>query len=232
MRNFILPPLILVMGVIYIWFIPSDPEAVKLTFKLIPMGLILLYAYTGIVSRQQPKPVLSQWLGLTGLFFCMVGDGTLRWFVFGLSMFLIGHIFYISAFARHRRMSGVRIATIVPIALYAGYFGWQLANALNEDGNTGLIAPVLVYVAIIGLMAWSAMLWGNRYAILGSLLFLASDTILAWNKFVADIEHSGIWIMTTYYAAQFLIAHSMGAMQKKESFTTIPGGRGPKLKSV
>lgn len=206
MKTFGLPLSILVMGALYIFFIPSDPEAVKLTFKLIPMALILLYAYRGIA--EQPTRERSRRLVLLGLFFCMIGDGTLRWFVVGLSAFLVGHLFYLSAFFRVRRMSPARLAALVPIALYAGFFGWKLVDALRQDGDTGLIAPVLLYVTAIGLMAWSATLTGNRFAILGSLLFLASDSVLSWNMFVEDVPHSGIWIMTTYYAAQFLIAHS------------------------
>lgn len=232
MRKFVLPALILAMGILYIWFVPSEQEAVRLVFKLIPMGLILIYAYTGIFSRQHPNPTPSQWLGLTGLFFCTIGDGTLQWFVFGLSMFLIGHLFYLSAFYRLRILTRARVAMIVPIALYAGYFGWQLTSALSNDGDSGLIVPVLLYVIVICLMAWTAILSGNRYAIIGSLLFLASDTILAWNKFVSDIEHSGVLIMTTYYVAQFLIAHSLESMRTRTNLSTISGGKGPKLKSV
>lgn len=204
MKTFGLPLSILVMGALYIFLIPSDPEAVKLTFKLIPMALILLYAYRGIAERRTKER--SQRLVLLGLFFCMIGDGTLRWFVVGLSAFLVGHLFYLSAFFRVRRITPARLAALVPIALYAGFFAWRLVDALRQDGDTGLIAPVLLYVIAIGLMAWSAILTGNRFAIFGSLLFLASDSVLSWNLFVEDVPHSGIWIMTTYYAAQFLIA--------------------------
>lgn len=230
MRKFGLPALVLATSILYIWFVPSEPEAVKLLFKLIPMWLILIYAYLGMRSQTAKEP--SHWLTLAGLFFCMIGDGTLRWFVVGLSMFLIGHLFYIAAFIRHRKMTRARVAAILPIALYAGYFGWQLVDALRQDGDTALIAPVLLYVTVIGIMAWSAILSGNRYAIAGSLLFLASDTILSWNMFVSDIAHSGVWIMTTYYGAQFLIATGVGTLRTRASLTILRGSKGPKLKSV
>ena len=210
MKTFGLPLAILLSAALYIFLIPSDPEAVKLLFKLIPMALILLYAYMGVAERQPQER--SHRIVLCGLFFCMIGDGTLRWFVVGLSAFLIGHLFYLSAFFRHRRMTPVRTAALVPIALYAGFFGWKLVHALQQDGDTGLIAPVLLYVTVIGTMAWSAILSGNRFAIVGSLLFLASDSVLSWNLFVGDVPHSGVWIMTTYYAAQFLIASSVRTM--------------------
>ena len=230
MRKFGLPLFILFMGALYIFAIPSEPQAVKILFKLIPMWLMLIYAYQGIISRQQKER--SHWIVLTGLFFCMLGDGLLHWFVIGLSAFLIGHVCYLNAFLRHWRYSRLRAATIVPIALYAGYFAWQLADALRQDDKVGLIAPVLLYIAVIATMAWSAIMSGNRYAIAGSLLFLASDTILSWNMFVDDVAHSGIWIMTTYYAAQFLIATGIRSLRTRPNLTIHRGSRGPKLKEI
>ncbi|MNH46089.1 YhhN-like protein [compost metagenome] len=44
---------------------------------------------------------------------------------------------------------------------------------------------------------------------IGAILFTISDSVLSWNMFVSDITHSGIYIMTTYYSAQFCIAYSL-----------------------
>ncbi|WP_027087047.1 lysoplasmalogenase [Cohnella panacarvi] len=230
MNKYGLPLSILAMGSLYIFAIPSEPQAVKLLFKLVPMWLMLLYAYQGIKSAQQKER--SHGIVLAGLFFCMLGDGLLHWFVVGLTAFLIGHLCYLNAFVRHWRYSLLRAATIVPIALYSGYFAWQLVDALRQDDKTGLIAPVLLYIAVIAAMAWSAIMSGNRYAIAGSLLFLASDTILSWNMFVEDISHSGIWIMTTYYAAQFLIATAIRSLRTRPNLSIHKGSREPNLKTI
>lgn len=201
----LLPYAVALMSLLYIFVIPDEPEGIKLLFKLIPMALILIYARLSCPAPRQPK----HWLLLLGLFFSMCGDGLMKWFVAGLSAFLIGHLFYIASFTRQLRFSWPSAATLLPIAIYAGYMGYRLVNALQDSGDGGLIAPVLVYITVISLMAWSAILTRNRYAIIGSLLFLASDSILSWNMFVSDISNSGIWIMTTYYAAQFCIASSL-----------------------
>lgn len=230
MRKFGLPLFILFMGALYIFVIPSEPQAVKIVFKLIPMWLLLLYAYQEIRSGQQKER--SHWIVLAGLFFCMLGDGLLHWFVVGLTAFWIGHLCYLNAFFRHWRYSRLRAATILPIALYAGYFAWQLVDALRQDDKAGLIAPVLFYIAVIATMAWSAIMSGNRYAVAGSLLFLASDTILSWNMFVSDIAHSGVWIMTTYYAAQFLIATAIRSLRTRPNLTIHRGSAPSKLKTI
>lgn len=210
MKRYMLPLIILIMSLLYMFFIPSEPLAVKLLFKLIPMGLIILFAY----RQFPPHRSRIHYLLLTGLFFCMIGDGTLIWFVVGLSAFLIGHLFYTSGFLGQWRYSAPRLLSIVPIAAYSVWMGIQLVSSLKSNGEQALIIPVIAYIAVISFMLWTAIMTGNRYAMLGSLLFVISDSILSWNMFVADIRYSDIWIMTTYYAAQFLIARSISAFDR------------------
>ncbi|MGG4345386.1 lysoplasmalogenase [Paenibacillus lautus] len=210
MKRYMLPLIILIMSLLYMFFIPSEPLAVKLLFKLIPMWLIILFAY----RQFPPHRSRIHYLLLTGLFFCMIGDGTLIWFVVGLSAFLIGHLFYTSGFLGQWRYSAPRLLSIVPIAAYSVWMGIQLVSSLKSNGEQALIIPVIAYIAVISFMLWTAIMTGNRYAMLGSLLFVISDSILSWNMFVADIRYSDIWIMTTYYAAQFLIARSISAFDR------------------
>ncbi|MGC6583891.1 lysoplasmalogenase [Paenibacillus sp. Dod16] len=207
MKRYVLPFIILIMSLLYIFFIPSEPLLVKLLFKLIPMWLIILFAY-----RQFPPHASKvHYLLLSGLFFCMIGDGTLIWFVVGLTAFLIGHLFYTAGFLGRWRYSLPRLLSIVPIAAYSVWMGIPLVSSLKSNGEQALMIPVIAYIAVISFMLWTAIMTGNRYAMVGSLLFVISDSILSWNMFVADIRYSNVWIMTTYYAAQFLIARSISA---------------------
>ncbi len=43
----------------------------------------------------------------------------------------------------------------------------------------------------------------------GSLLFLLSDSMIAFNKFHSDIPMAGFLIMLTYIAAQYLIMRGL-----------------------
>ncbi|MFF2092346.1 lysoplasmalogenase [Paenibacillus sp. NPDC058174] len=200
----IMPCLILCMSVVYIWIIPEDPLAVKLLFKLIPMWLIIAYTY--LQSPQQRKR--SHWLLLSGLFFCMLGDGLLVWFIVGLTAFLIGHLFYLFAFLNVWRYSMLRLLTIIPLTLYAVFMASRLLPAVKAGGDDALVIPVLVYLIVISLMCWAAIMTGSKLAMGGSVLFVISDSVLAWNMFVSDVTYSSICIMATYYGAQFLIARS------------------------
>lgn len=202
-NKWLLPLLILVMGLYYIFFTSA------MIFKLLPMWLIMLYAYQ---QRSQLKDRYL-WITLCGLFFCMLGDYSLQWFVIGLSSFLIGHLFYVAAFCTRWSFSWPRALSLIPIAAYAIVMATQLLPALQERGDDALIIPVTAYLIVISCMGWLAVMTGNVRAIIGAFLFIASDSILAWNMFVEDVMHSKILIMSTYYAAQFLIASSIRSKQ-------------------
>lgn len=93
--------------------------------------------------------------------------------------------------------------------------GGKLAGDIGASAEfTGLVIPVMIYVTVISLMLWSAMMTGSVWAMIGSLLFVISDSILAWNMFIEDIPDAGVLIMTTYYAAQFMIARSIGSFTR------------------
>ncbi|WP_102273408.1 lysoplasmalogenase [Cytobacillus massiliigabonensis] len=210
MKRLSLPLFILITSALYIFIIPDAPLLFNLPFKLIPMWLIIAYAYIQIRGRHS----FTSSIILVGLIFCMFGDGLLHWFLIGLAAFLIGHIFYIIGFFKEWRFSLIRVLSIIPISFYAIFIGHLLTESLIEKGNNALIIPVCLYTIIISTMAWSAIMTGNKWTITGSILFVISDSILAWNRFVFDISYASVLIMITYYTAQFFIAHSIKSFQK------------------
>lgn len=217
MKKYGLPLLILLMSILYIFFIPAEPMEVKLLFKLIPMWLMIGYACLQLPSRK----TRTHYLILAGLFFCMLGDGLLIWFVIGLTAFLIGHLFYMTGFFSQWRFSVIRFITIVPIGAYSFFMGKELITALELSGKDTLIIPVLAYITVISFMLWSAIMTANPWAITGSVLFVISDSILSWNMFISDVPNSGVLIMSTYYSAQFLIARSLSSFEGSNRRSTI-----------
>ncbi|EFM08606.1 YhhN family protein [Paenibacillus curdlanolyticus YK9] len=203
--KFALPALILLTSALYMFIIPAEPHAVKLLFKLIPMWLMISYAYLNSPDNSNR----FHWFTQIGLIFCMLGDGLLGWFVIGLSAFLIGHLFYMSGFLGQWRFSKLRAATLIPIAAYAVFMSTQLVQSLIQDNKQELIIPVLLYITVIGLMTWSAIMTGRLWATVGAVLFMISDSFLSWNLFVSEIQYAGTLIMTTYYTAQFCIARNL-----------------------
>ena len=88
-------------------------------------------------------------------------------------------------------------------------YGWFFFNAI-KDFLGPMIGPVLVYTMVISLMLLIAL---NRFRkvstasflwiTVGALFFVASDSLLAWNKFVRELDHSHLLIMLTYGLAQY-----------------------------
>ena len=151
-----------------------------------------------------------------GLLFSLAGDVFLMLprdrFVAGLASFLVAHLLYIAAFAPRPPTLAAPLA-LGGLLLY----GAVLLRALWPHLGR-LRAPVAVYAAALLGMAWQAverwMAGGGTPALLavaGAALFVASDSTLAWGRFVRRHAWGQAVVLATYYAAQWLIAMSVSA---------------------
>ena len=212
--NRLLASTIFVFGILYIFFIPEVPVGVMIVFKLIPMALIIYYAFLQIPYLNKRIHTLI----FLGLLFSIAGDGSIIIsFVGGLSAFLIAHIFYIFGFLRASRFTITRVSFIIILLPYSIWIGYRIIPSLIAGNMEYLIIPVIIYITAIAIMGITAMLTGNLFAIAGSILFIISDSVLAWNEFIAPISNSRLLIMGTYYTAQFLIASSLRMIGKNTS---------------
>jgi uncharacterized membrane protein YhhN len=136
-------------------------------------------------------------------------------FVPGLVSFLLAHLAYLVGF--NPSLPPLHVASLVLlilVALASSAVYRRIAAGLQASGQATLKLPVLVYAIVISLMLLSALFtlvrpeWSALNALLasaGALLFYASDTMLAWNKFVAPIRNSDLWVTVTYHLGQTLI---------------------------
>lgn len=196
--------LFLGFAIYYVFFFQTIDSSMKMVFKLLPMLLLILLAFT---SKVQPKAPFY-WLICIGLIFCAIGDYTLQWFIIGLSFFLIGHIFYIFAFRSTNEAKPPLYAKII-FAIYGAFMLIWIAGSLFQKGETILAIAVVAYIIVIMTMGWNSFRTGSRYAIIGAILFILSDSILATNRFMFDIPYSHQLIMLTYYGAQFFLMVSI-----------------------
>lgn len=177
-------------------------------FKPLTTTLIILVALRAghaAVGFYTPLIVAGLVCSLAGDVFLMLPRDR---FVAGLVSFLLAHLFYIAAFA----LDGWRVSgwAAVPLVLYGAHMLRLLWPHLGR-----LKVPVVVYVSVILLMAlqassrWLAVGgWESAAACAGALLFVASDSALAWDRFVGELRGAQIFILGTYFAAQWLIALS------------------------
>lgn len=207
MRNLskkILLTCIILFGLYYIFFFSHITESLILIFKVIPMLLIIILAALSKNSGVKKYQLLI----IIGLVFCMIGDYTLQWFLIGLSSFLIGHIFYIFAFLSTNERQVPTWAMIVLLVYGVSMAVW-IAGTVFSSGEVVLGIAVIAYISVILTMGWTAIRTGSKFATIGALLFILSDSYLAINKFVMLLPFSHEVIMLTYYGAQILIALSI-----------------------
>ncbi len=158
---------------------------------------------------------------LAGIACSWVGDVFLMlspvWFVAGLLGFLLAHLFFIAAFLSDKPWA----ARPLPWLLCLGYgvgAAWLLWPALDAV----LRIAVPLYIAVLASMGGQAIgraLWlrdaptapAVRLAGIGALVFMASDSMLAWNRFMTPLPWAAAGVLGTYYVAMWLIGRSADA---------------------
>ena len=158
---------------------------------------------------------LKKWIVLA-LLFSWGGDVLLMFqarkeifFLLGLSSFLLAHVFYIVFFHQMRVREKIKSnpwLLVVVVIYYAALISW-LSPYLVE-----MKIPVRIYGIVISFMFMLAMHLlviknkeAGKWMMIGALLFVVSDSLLAINKFYQSVEVAGVLIMLTYGLAQLFI---------------------------
>ena len=147
-----------------------------------------------------------------GLVASLAGDVLLMWpqfFVPGLVCFLLAHLAYIALFSSGVGLFPWRRALAPTLAIGVLMYVFLWWGGLPS----GLRVPVGIYVVVIACMAAQAL---GRAAVIantsarrvaaGACLFMLSDALLATNRFVSPLPVASLWVLASYYAAQWFIA--------------------------
>lgn len=183
----------------------SPPSPAKLLFKI--SGMVIL---TGAAASAGAPPLL-----VAGLAACTLGDAFLagrteRWLIPGMAAFFIGHVFYVVLFWSAGQVSGDLmnyLARGLLVFAGAGYVFW-LSPSLGP-----MRLPVLAYAAVILVMGAAAIALPPGYGLvlIGALMFIASDAILANELFRRPTGETPRWLPSIslwnlYFFGQMLIA--------------------------
>jgi uncharacterized membrane protein YhhN len=166
---------------------------------------------------------------LTALIFSWIGDIVLLfasngelYFIFGLVSFLVSHLVYIVLFNKQQttRENDNKVQFWIGVLLIIGYFTFMIFTLFPKLGP--LKIPVLVYAIVITTMLFFAfkgsLKWAipaNNYILIGAIVFVSSDSVLAFNKFYTPIENASFYIMATYCLAQYLIVKGILQLNSK-----------------
>lgn len=174
--------------------------------KVLLTPIVLLIYLAG-----NSAPALSV---IFALAFCLLGDILLEYphyFLPGLLSFWVGHIFYGICF-----ISDITSVSLLPwwgylFALLYAAGGIALCTRLKIPDMKKKIA-VSAYCATILIVSFLSLFRAGSVTeysfwmvFAGTLFFITSDSILAYNRFQKRTRHGTIWVMATYGAALLMI---------------------------
>jgi len=186
----------------------------KLTFiakPLVVIALIIYFLYATAGFKTGLKKIISgallfSWLGDVLLMFETANK---NFFLFGLISFLTAHIFYIIFFKKIQVLEQVKLKWFFFVVVLAYYdiLMYVLNQYLGE-----MLWPVRIYGFVISIMLLLALHMVSiknrvtgRLLVFGALLFVISDSVLAFNKFYHPFQYASLITMLTYGLAQLLI---------------------------
>lgn len=151
---------------------------------------------------------------LVSLIFSCLGDTFLmfqgqnpQFFLFGLGSFLVAQLAYYFIFSKSGKTQHLKR---LPITIYTMALVAFLWDKIPQD----FLLPIFVYAFAIMMMGIGAIQRQTNpksylFVLIGAILFIISDSLIAINKFAFAIPLSGLWVMTTYIAAQYLIVEGV-----------------------
>lgn len=181
---------------------------------LIILSLITLY-YSTVIER-------NNWY-LLALFFSLLGDVFLLdkngYFLLGIGSFLIAQILFIKLIISQLGKVRIRhfIITLLPFLVY-----FTVLISIIKENLTEFFIPVVIYGITISFFGMVSLLnyfidksKRSLVLLIGAVLFIISDSMIALNKFHEPRILYPIAIMITYIFAQYFIYRFMHNLNKK-----------------
>lgn len=201
--------LFLLVAIADVYAVITQNKVMEMIFKPLLMT-ILVMVY--LLSVKKP----NFWF-VSGLFFSFWGDVFLldkeSFFVFGLGSFLFAHVIYIKITTGflQKDLTAKMITSAIPFVLLLAGLLFLIYDNLEE-----MLMPVIVYGVTIATFGASALLnyrqeksMANSWLLLGAILFIASDSLIALNNFYAAKHLFDIAIIVLYIISQYFICRAM-----------------------
>ena len=187
------------------------PREVAAVLKALTTILIIFWAWP---RGHDDLPTVRRYI-LIGLVASLVGDVALTLpggFIPGLLAFLAAHLAYLWAFTRVKPFASWPTSFL----LY-GVLAGAVLSLLWPGIAPALQVPVTAYVICLASMAaqTAVIAWqvrgtpdAQRGVLLafGGLMFFCSDGLLALNKFAGPVPLAALFVLPTYWTAQWCIA--------------------------
>ena len=168
----------------------------------IPMGIIVLSSIW-----------LTPWEITLALLFSIIGDyaGSCHNFMAQMGSFAVAHIFYVVFFIRrfirkeYKLTSKMKGYLLMLGICTAALLSFVFVKIVPSAPAGVLRIGVSIYAMLICTMLYTALMQRSSLYALGAVLFVISDFILAWNKFIEPVPYRTILVIGTYLSAQWLL---------------------------
>lgn len=195
-------------------------DNIQMEYFVKPLIMIWVAVYFMLYAKKSSFTVPV----LLAFFFSWVGDNFLMlsgrnelFFFAGVGGFFCAQLCYIYTFARYSEKGGSGYLQKKPLlsVFFLAYVAGMLL--LLFPGLEGMMKPIITIYAL-SLIAMSMMALNRsgrvgvrsfKLVFTGSILFLLSDSMIAFNKFHSEIPLAGFLIMITYIGAQYLIMRGL-----------------------
>jgi uncharacterized membrane protein YhhN len=180
--------------------------------KALPIALLFLLALKHL--RGSNRKLIASALLCSATGDVLLALNLERSFIYGLGAFAIAQLLYAGCFLRWRAWRSRLIPAITVLFIYVLTMLILLIPAAGK-----LAVPVVIYLTVIMLMAISAVLADSpdNKILLGAILFVISDSLIATNKFLLPLAYEGLLIMSTYYGAQYFLLSGVITKDKQDA---------------
>ena len=156
-------------------------------------------------SWMQTEFDVRRWAFVVALAFSLAGDVFLMLekdlFVAGVGSFFLAHLAYIVGLRTGETSAGTLLIGTAAVVVFAAVVGRRILTSVRER-EPRFATPIAAYIAVISVMVASALATREPLAAVGAVLFMASDTLIAWNRFVQPLRWAPVAIMVTYHLGQ------------------------------
>ncbi len=194
-----------VLAAVHLYACARQLQKLRRFTKPFLMPVLMLW-YT--LSAQAPSALIALALlcGCVGDFF-LLHDERKRNLYAGIASFAAGHVLYLAFFLPRIQLPAWWVLALLA-AVYGAGLLWSCFR-IKPHAKKDMLAGSALYAALLCFMSACAALYAlsgyNVLPLLGSLLFLISDSILSNEILVKETRYGTFAVMSTYIAAQTLL---------------------------
>lgn len=206
--------LFILVSSLNIWAKINGLDSIAAISKLLIIpALIALVFSEGKPAKTYIIALLFSWMGDA----LLIPNGT-AFFIAGIAAFWVTQLLYCSLILS--KLNGTLLqqfskrSALLPLLLVATYLGSMLFLLFPKLDF--LLFPVALYAitlsitGFLGILLWvDAKTKTAAYLATGSLLFILSDSMIAFDAFYFSEAYFTYWVMITYVPAQYLISRSL-----------------------